>query len=131
MIEHIIFAKDREELVAATKALDRVLLWNFYVVPQFTYEFQRYARWDRFSHARAAAEIRRFRVCRRCGGVTPRRRRKIGQAHLEANDITHGAPQSPARAGARPRRARRARRFRPAAAAEAGVEATACRRSAT
>ena len=28
-----------------------MLLWNFYVVPQFTYPFSRYARWDRFSHA--------------------------------------------------------------------------------
>jgi len=51
LIEKIIFATDREMLVAATRALDRVLLWNFYVVPQFTYGFQRYARWDRFSHA--------------------------------------------------------------------------------
>ncbi|MBR1092355.1 ABC transporter substrate-binding protein [Bradyrhizobium manausense] len=51
LIEKIIFAKDRNGLVAATRALDRVLLWNFYVVPQFTYPFSRYARWDRFSHA--------------------------------------------------------------------------------
>jgi len=50
MIERVIFAKSREELVAATKALDRVLLWNYYVVPQWTYSFQRTARWDRFSH---------------------------------------------------------------------------------
>jgi microcin C transport system substrate-binding protein len=50
LIEKIIFAKNRAELVAASKAMDRVLLWNFYVVPQFTYGFQRYARWDRFSH---------------------------------------------------------------------------------
>jgi microcin C transport system substrate-binding protein len=50
LIDGIIFAKDRAELVAACKAMDRVLLWNFYVVPQFTYGFQRYARWDRFSH---------------------------------------------------------------------------------
>jgi microcin C transport system substrate-binding protein len=50
LIDKIIFAKNRAELVAATKAMDRVLLWNFYVVPQFTYGFQRYARWDRFSH---------------------------------------------------------------------------------
>jgi len=50
LIDHIIFAKDRAELVAACKAMDRVLLWNFYVVPQFTYGFERYARWDRFSH---------------------------------------------------------------------------------
>ena len=51
LIAKVIFAKDRNGLVAATKALDRVLLWNFYVVPQFTYGFSRYARWDRFSHA--------------------------------------------------------------------------------
>lgn len=51
LIEKVIFAKDRPTLVAATKALDRVLLWNFFVVPQFTYGFSRYARWDRFSRA--------------------------------------------------------------------------------
>jgi microcin C transport system substrate-binding protein len=50
LIERVIFAKDRDELVAATKALDRVLLWNFYVVPQWTYGKQRTARWDRFGH---------------------------------------------------------------------------------
>ncbi len=50
LIDRVIFAKDRPTLEAATKALDRVLLWNFYVVPQFTYGFTRYARWDRFSH---------------------------------------------------------------------------------
>jgi microcin C transport system substrate-binding protein len=48
LIERVIFTKDRDDLVAATKALDRVLLWNFYVVPQWTYGKQRSARWDRF-----------------------------------------------------------------------------------
>src|SRR5258707_12331316 len=51
LIEQVIFAKDREQLVAATRAMDRVLLWNFYAVPQFSYGFSRYARWDRFGHA--------------------------------------------------------------------------------
>ncbi len=50
LIDRVIFAKDRDELVAATHALDRVLLWNHYVVPQWTYPFQRSARWDRFAH---------------------------------------------------------------------------------
>jgi microcin C transport system substrate-binding protein len=50
LIDRIIFAKDRAELVASCKAMDRVLLWNCYVVPQFTFGFERYARWDRFSH---------------------------------------------------------------------------------
>ena len=45
----MIFAKDRAELEAATKAMDRVLLWNHYVVPQWTYGKVRSARWDRFS----------------------------------------------------------------------------------
>jgi len=50
MIEHIIYAKNREDLVAATKALDRILLWGHYVVPQWTYGKVRSARWDRFGH---------------------------------------------------------------------------------
>jgi microcin C transport system substrate-binding protein len=48
MIDQVIFAKSRDDLVAATKALDRVLLWNHYVVPQWTYGKERSARWDRF-----------------------------------------------------------------------------------
>ncbi|CAN5208364.1 extracellular solute-binding protein [soil metagenome] len=48
LIERVIFTKDREELVAATKALDRVLLWNHFVVPQWSYPKVRTARWDRF-----------------------------------------------------------------------------------
>ena len=48
LIERVIFAKSRGELVAATRALDRVLLWNHYVVPQFTYDKVCAARWDRF-----------------------------------------------------------------------------------
>ncbi|WP_371826835.1 extracellular solute-binding protein [Microvirga sp. VF16] len=50
LIEKVIFAKDREELVAATKALDRVLLAHDYVVPQWTSLKQRTARWNRYSH---------------------------------------------------------------------------------
>jgi microcin C transport system substrate-binding protein len=48
LIDRVIFTKDRDDLVAATKALDRVLLWNHFVVPQWTYNKVRTARWDRF-----------------------------------------------------------------------------------
>ena len=41
-------AKSREDLEAGCKALDRVLLWNHYVVPQWSYNNLRVARWDRF-----------------------------------------------------------------------------------
>jgi microcin C transport system substrate-binding protein len=50
LIEKLIFAEDRETLVAATHALDRVLLWNHYVVPQFYSDETRTARWNRFAH---------------------------------------------------------------------------------
>lgn len=48
LVDRLIFAKSRDELVATVKALDRVLLWNHYVVPQWTYGKVRSARWDRF-----------------------------------------------------------------------------------
>jgi microcin C transport system substrate-binding protein len=48
LIERLIFAKTRAELIAATRALDRVLLWNDYMVPQYNYPKYRTARWDRF-----------------------------------------------------------------------------------
>ncbi len=49
IIDRLIFAKTREELVGTTKALDRVLLWNHYVVPQWTYGKVRSVRWNRYS----------------------------------------------------------------------------------
>jgi len=50
LIDKVIFAQNRDELIAATHALDRVLLWNHYLVPLFTLDMERTARWDRFSH---------------------------------------------------------------------------------
>ena len=50
LIQRIVFADRRDDLVAATRALDRVLLWNHYVVPQWNFSKVRTARWDRFSH---------------------------------------------------------------------------------
>jgi microcin C transport system substrate-binding protein len=50
LIQKIILAPSRDDLIAATKALDRVLLWNNYVVPGWTLRKARVARWDRYSH---------------------------------------------------------------------------------
>ena len=49
LIDRVIFAPDRDELVAATRALDRALLARHYVVPQWTYNKERTARWSRFA----------------------------------------------------------------------------------
>jgi len=48
LVDHIIFAKDREELIAATRALDRVLLWHEFVVPQWFSPNVRIAYWNRY-----------------------------------------------------------------------------------
>jgi microcin C transport system substrate-binding protein len=51
LIQHVVGAKNREELVAAVKALDRVMLWNHYVVPQWHYGKLRCPRWDLFAYS--------------------------------------------------------------------------------
>jgi microcin C transport system substrate-binding protein len=48
IIDKVVFAKSRDDLVAATHALDRVLLWNFYVVPQWYRASDWVAAWDIF-----------------------------------------------------------------------------------
>jgi len=48
LIEKIISAKDREDLIVSTKALDRVLLWNHYVIPQWHISSYRTLYWDIF-----------------------------------------------------------------------------------
>jgi microcin C transport system substrate-binding protein len=48
LIDRIVLAGNRADLVAATRALDRVLLWNHYVVPQYHTPYDRHAMWDRY-----------------------------------------------------------------------------------
>lgn len=50
LIKMIIFAPNRDEQVAAIKAMDRVLLANHYVVPLFYSNNSRLAYWDRMAH---------------------------------------------------------------------------------
>lgn len=49
LVERLIYAKDRPDLVAATRALDRVLLWGHHVVPHFHSPFDRVAYWTKFA----------------------------------------------------------------------------------
>ena len=48
LVEKIVDARNRKEVITATRALDRVLLWNHYVIPQWHTRIDRLARWDRF-----------------------------------------------------------------------------------
>ena len=55
LIETLIAAPDREELIAATRALDRVLLWGHYVVPLWHLRSYRLAYWDIFGRPEITA----------------------------------------------------------------------------
>jgi microcin C transport system substrate-binding protein len=57
LIDKIIFADDRETIIAATRALDRVLLAHHFVTPTYTLRRSRIARWDRFSHPETLPEF--------------------------------------------------------------------------
>lgn len=48
LIDRLVLADSRADLVAAVHALDRVLLWHWYVVPQWYLGKTRLAHWDRF-----------------------------------------------------------------------------------
>ncbi len=46
LISKIIHAKNHQELLVCTRALDRVLLWGYYVIPHFHTKTFRVAFWD-------------------------------------------------------------------------------------
>ena len=48
IIEKIISAPTREELVYRVRALDRVLLWGYYLIPNWYIDYYRIAYWDKF-----------------------------------------------------------------------------------
>lgn len=48
LIEQIIAAPDRKALIEATRALDRVLQWGHWVIPQWHVPFDRILFWDTF-----------------------------------------------------------------------------------
>lgn len=50
LIEQLINATSREELVAHTRALDRVLQWHFYLIPQWHLNAWRIAWWSKLVH---------------------------------------------------------------------------------
>ena len=49
LIEEVIKADTRESLIAACRALDRVLLWGYYVIPQWYINVYRIAYWNKFA----------------------------------------------------------------------------------
>jgi microcin C transport system substrate-binding protein len=48
LVDLVINAPDRDQLLTRTHALDRVLLWNYYVIPQWHLNAARVAYWNKF-----------------------------------------------------------------------------------
>lgn len=53
LIEDVLSAPDRPALLAATRALDRVIMWNNYIIPQWYKGEHNLAYWDRFGRPAA------------------------------------------------------------------------------
>ena len=48
LLEHIKLARDRNDLVTAVRALDRVLMWNYFMIPHWYKGAFHIAYWDKF-----------------------------------------------------------------------------------
>ena len=50
LIEHVVFAKNRDSVITAARALDRVMLHQEYLIPNWYIAVHRLAYWDKFSY---------------------------------------------------------------------------------
>jgi microcin C transport system substrate-binding protein len=55
LIALVIAADTAEDLYAATRALDRVIMWNFYIIPMGSQPGFRLVHWDKFGEIRGQA----------------------------------------------------------------------------
>ncbi len=49
LIEKVIAAPDRQSLITTVRAMDRVLMWNDYIIPQWFKGAHNIAYWNKFS----------------------------------------------------------------------------------
>ena len=49
LVDHVIYAPDRESLIIRARALDRALLWGHYVIPNWHINYYRISYWNKFS----------------------------------------------------------------------------------
>lgn len=56
LVQGLLTAEDRDELIHRTRALDRVLLWGHYVIPNWHTPVHRVAYWDKFGRPETSPE---------------------------------------------------------------------------
>ena len=77
LVELVVNAPDRAELVARTRALDRVLLWNHFVIPHWHIQSFRIAFWDKFGRPERNP---RYALGLDSWWIDPARERALGDA---------------------------------------------------
>ena len=90
LIELVISAPSRESLVQRTRALDRVLLWGHYVIPQLIAPFDRIVFWDKFGRPEITPlngpSVLYWWIDKEKADSLPRRRRNLeGAESAQAN----------------------------------------------
>jgi len=82
LIELVISAPSRESLIQRTRALDRVLLWGHYVIPQLMAPYDRILYWDKFGRPEKVPlqgpSVLRWWIDPEKAATLPQRRRAVG-----------------------------------------------------
>jgi microcin C transport system substrate-binding protein len=56
LLDKLVHADSREDLITVCHVLDRVLLWNYYVIPHWHIGTYRIAYWDKFAQPKTAPQ---------------------------------------------------------------------------
>jgi microcin C transport system substrate-binding protein len=97
LVEQLINAEDRESLITHTRALDRVLLHNHYVIPHWHINHHRLAYWDKFDRPSITPRYDiGFETGLMSWWIDPRKAKGINRSQVEAesNQITKEAAEN-------------------------------------
>ena len=57
MVVRVLNARSKDELMAAQRALDRILLWNFLTIPLIAVEGSRVIYWDKLGRPAGGCRV--------------------------------------------------------------------------
>jgi microcin C transport system substrate-binding protein len=101
LVEKIIAAKDRDDLVYSTRALDRVLQWGYYYIPHWNAPFDRVAYWNKYAHPQTMPP---YGLTFETWWYDPAKeaalKQKVSTAQAAGTDSQQAAPAQPAQAPA-------------------------------
>ncbi|MCC7259537.1 MAG: ABC transporter substrate-binding protein [Alphaproteobacteria bacterium] len=87
LVEKIIRAATYEEMESAAKALDRVLLWGYYVVPNWYNNSFRMIYWDKFGQP--AQQAKYALGLTDCWWIDPEKQKRVDAARSQTSGVKH------------------------------------------